>query len=146
MWQFWIIASGIFFVAEIFTAGFLVFWLGVAALIAMISSFITSNIIIQTAIFVIFSVILLFATRPFVNKFVNTKTIPTNAFSIIGKTALVVQEINPIKETGQIKINGEVWSAISENGQIIPKDSEVKITSISGVKSIVSLVKLATTK
>ena len=107
MWQFWIIASGIFFVAEIFTAGFLVFWLGVAALIAMISSFITSNIIIQTAIFVIFSVILLFATRPFVNKFVNTKTIPTNAFSIIGKTALVVQEINPIKETGQIKINGE---------------------------------------
>ena len=137
MWQFWIIASGIFFVAEIFTAGFLVFWLGVAALIAMISSFITSNIIIQTAIFVIFSVILLFATRPFVNKFVNTKTIPTNAFSIIGKTALVVQ---------QIKINGEVWSAISENGQIIPKDSEVKITSISGVKAIVSLVKLATTK
>ena len=93
-----------------------------------------------------FSVILLFATRPFVNKFVNTKTIPTNAFSIIGKTALVVQEINPIKETGQIKINGEVWSAISENGQIIPKDSEIKITSISGVKAIVSLVKLATTK
>lgn len=124
----------------------LVFWLGVAALIAMISSFITSNIIIQTAIFVIFSVILLFATRPFVNKFVNTKTIPTNAFSIIGKTALVVQEINPIKETGQIKINGEVWSAISENGQIIPKDSEVEIASISGVKAIVSLVKLATTK
>ena len=146
MWQFWIIASEIFFVAEIFTAGFLVFWLGVAALIAMISSFITSNIIIQTAIFVIFSVILLFATRPLVNKFVNTKTIPTNAFSIIGKTALVVQEINPIKETGQIKINGEVWSAISENGQIIPKDSEVEIASISGVKAIVSLVKLATTK
>ena len=81
-----------------------------------------------------------------VNKFVNTKTIPTNAFSIIGKTALVVQEINPIKETGQIKINGEVWSAISENGQIIPKDSEVEIASISGVKAIVSLVKLATTK
>ena len=71
MWQFWIIASGIFFVAEIFTAGFLVFWLGVAALIAMISSFITSNIIIQTAIFVIFSVILLFATRPFVNNWEN---------------------------------------------------------------------------
>ena len=64
MWQFWIIASGIFFVAEIFTAGFLVFWLGVAALIAMISSFITSNIIIQTAIFVIFSVILLMVILP----------------------------------------------------------------------------------
>ena len=51
------------FVAEIFTAGFLVFWLGVAALIAMISSFITSNIIIQTAIFVIFSVIFIIPYR-----------------------------------------------------------------------------------
>ena len=137
MWYIWLIIAGIFLILEIITVGFLVFWLGVAALIAMISSFITSNIIIQTAIFVIFSVILLFATRPLVNKFVNTKTIPTNAFSIIGKTALVVQEINPIKETGQIKINGEVWTAESENNQVIDEGSEVEILEIKGVKAIV---------
>lgn len=137
MWQFWIIASGIFFVAEIFTAGFLIFWLGVAALIAMIVSFITSNLVIQTAVFVICSIILLFATRPFVNKFVHTDSVKTNAFSIIGKKALVIQDINSTQGTGQIKINGEIWSAESQNEQIIPKGSEVEIVEITGVKAVV---------
>ena len=55
MWQIWLIASGIFFVIEIFTVGFLIFWLGVAALIAMLISFITDSVIFQTAVFVISS-------------------------------------------------------------------------------------------
>ena len=29
MWQLWLIVAGIFFVGEIFTVGFLIFWLGV---------------------------------------------------------------------------------------------------------------------
>ena len=64
MWQIWLIASGIFFVIEIFTVGFLIFWLGVAALIAMLISFITDSVIFQTAVFVISSGLLIFATRP----------------------------------------------------------------------------------
>ena len=31
MWMFWLIATGIFFVIEIFTVGFLIFWLGIAS-------------------------------------------------------------------------------------------------------------------
>ena len=68
MWQIWLIAAGIFFVAEIITIGFLIFWLGIGALLAMIVSFFTSNIIIQTAVFVISSTILIFTTKPLVNK------------------------------------------------------------------------------
>ena len=126
MWQVWLIIAGLFFVAEIITVGFLVFWFGVGALIAMIVSFFTSNIIIQTAVFILSSSILLFATKPFVKKFVDVKPTKTNAFSIIGKKALVIKEINS-HSVGQIKINGEVWSAESENDEIIPKDSEVEI-------------------
>ena len=36
MWQIWLIASGVFFILEIFTVGFLLFWLGVAALLATV--------------------------------------------------------------------------------------------------------------
>ena len=53
MWQVWLIIAGLFFVGEIATVGFLIFWFGIGALIAMIVSFFTSNIIIQTTIFVI---------------------------------------------------------------------------------------------
>ena len=110
MWQYWLIASGVFFVGEIITVGFLLFWFGVAALIAMIVSFFTSNLIIQMTVFVISSVILIFATKPFVKKFVNQKTVVTNALSIVGKKGIVLQEVDTMK--GQVKIGGEIWSAL----------------------------------
>lgn len=143
MWQIWLIIAGIFFIGEIATVGFLIFWFGIGALVAMVSSFFTDNIIIQTTIFVISSTILIFATKPFVKKFVDVKKTNTNAFSIIGKNALVIKEINPIQSQGQIKINGEIWSAESDNDEVIPEGSEVEILEIRGVKTIVKAIKIA---
>lgn len=137
MWQVWLIIAGLFFVGEIATVGFLIFWFGIGALIAMIVSFFTSNIIIQTTIFVISSTILIFATKPFVKKFADVKKTNTNVYSIIGKKALVIKTIDHIHSVGQIKINGEVWTAESENNQVIDEGSEVEILEIKGVKAIV---------
>lgn len=146
MWQFWLIAAGVFFIAEIFTVGFLIFWLGIAALIAMIVSFFTSNIIIQTSVFVVSSALLLFLTKPLVKKVSKEDTVPTNVFAIIGKKAVVIKDINCIEGTGQIKVNGEVWSAEGINGKDIPKDSEVEIIEVKGVKAIVEPLKIASKK
>ena len=140
MWQVWLIIAGLFFIGEIITVGFLVFWFGVGALLAMITSFFTSNVIIQTTVFIISSTILLLVTKPFVKKFVDVKSTKTNAFSIIGKKALVIKEINS-HSVGQIKINGEVWSAEAENDETITEGSEVEIVKINGVKTIVKGVK-----
>lgn len=142
MWQFWLIASGIFFIMEAITVGFLVFWLGIGSLIAMVVSFFTTNLIVQMTIFVISSTILLFATRPFVNKFNGKKTVATNSFSIIGKKAIVIKEINTTLGEGQIKLNGDVWSAKTEDDSIIVKDTEVEILRIDGVKAVVAPVKI----
>ena len=137
MLHYWLIVAGIFFVIEIFTAGFLVFWLGIAALIAMIVSFFIPNITIQTIVFIIFSIILLLATKPLIKKFMNVKETKTNAFSIIGKKALVIKNIDSINKSGQIKVNGEVWSAIGKNDDTIEKGTEVEVVSINGVKAVV---------
>ena len=143
MWQIWLIIAGIFFIVEIATVGFLIFWFGIGALIAMISSFFISSIIAQTTIFIISSTILIFATKPLVKKFIDVKPTNTNEFSIIGKKALVIKEIDPIHSIGQIKINGEVWSAESENNEIIPEGSEIEIWQIKCVKVIVKPVKIS---
>ena len=140
MWQFWLIIAGLFFVGEIFTLGFLIFWFGIGALFAMIVSFFTTNIIIQTTVFLITSTIFILATKPLVKKFVDVKNTNTNVFSIIGKKALVIKDIDPIHSSGQIKLNGEVWSAETENDEIIKKGSEVEVLKINGVKAIVKLV------
>ena len=144
MWQIWLIIAGVCLIAEIFTVGFLIFWFSIGALIAMVVSFFTTNIIIQTAVFIISSTILIFATKPFVKKFSKDEdSVKTNVYSIIGKTGIVIEEINSIHSKGQIKIAGEVWSAISYNDTIIPKGSEVEILEVKGVKAIVSPIKVA---
>lgn len=140
MWQFWLIVAGLFFVGEIFTLGFLIFWFGIGALFAMIVSFFTTNIIIQTTVFLITSTIFILSTKPLVKKFVDVKKTNTNVFSIIGKKALVIKDIDPIHSSGQIKLNGEVWSAETENDEIIKEGSEVEVLKINGVKAIVKLV------
>ena len=53
MWKFWLIVSGICLAIEAVTVGFLVFWFAVGALLALITSFITDSIIIQSAVFLI---------------------------------------------------------------------------------------------
>ena len=142
MWQIWLIASGIFFILEIFTVGFLVFWLGIAALLAMLISFLTDSIIIQTTVFVISSALLIFATRPLVNKITKKDTVPTNVYSIVGKRGIVIEDIDWATGKGQIKSEGEVWSAKTNEHINIPKGTEVEIESIDGVKVFVKPLKI----
>lgn len=139
MWYFWLILAGIFVIAEIATVGFLIFWLSLGSLCAMLTSFFTDNIIIQTAVFVVTSVLFIFLTRPLAKKLAKTdNTFVTNAFSIIGKKAIVIKEINPTLGVGQIKIDGQVWTAKSTNEEIISEGTEVLILNIDGVKAVVS--------
>ena len=118
MWQIWLIASGIFFICEIITVGFLVFWLGIGALIAMLVSFFTSNIIVQMSVFVISSSLLIFATRPLVNKISRKDVIPTNVYSLIGKKAMVTESIDCTTGKGQIKELKRIY----KDANIIPID------------------------
>lgn len=146
MWCIWLILAGFCFVIEMITVGFLIFWFGIGALFTMLISFlIPNNILLQLAIFVISSTLLIFLTKPFVEKFTkNDKKVVTNAYSIIGKKGIVTQAIDPTQGVGQIKVGGEVWSAKTTDGSILKKDAQIEITEIEGVKAIVKPIKILT--
>ncbi len=138
MWHIWLIIAGAFVILEIATMGFLVFWFAVGALVAMIVSFFIESIFVQSLVFVIVSTLLLFATKPFVNKIMPKDSfVKTNSYSIEGKVGKVTIDIEPIEGKGQIKVSGETWSAKSADETYIPKDTEVVIEKIEGVKAIV---------
>lgn len=145
MWQIWLLIAILFFILEMMGPGFLLFWVGIGALITMVVSLFVDSIAIQIGVWVISSIALLFCTRPFANKFAKTDTTVTNAKSIIGKTGIVTKEINPMKETGQIKVNGEVWSAKSSKDNVIEEGAQIIILNIDGVKAIVEKAKEKTT-
>ena len=139
MWYVLLILAGIFVIAEIATVGFLIFWLSLGSLCAMVTSFFTDNLVIQTAVFVITSALFILCTRHLAKKLGKTdNNLTTNAFSIIGKKAIVVKEINPTLGVGQIKVDGQVWSAKSNGETVISEGTEVSILSIDGVKAVVT--------
>jgi len=137
MWMKWLILAGLLFVGEIVTTGFILFWFGVSAVVAAILAFAGVNLYIQGVVFVLTAVILIVFTRPLTKTLLNPKDIPSNVFAIIGKMGKVVQEIDNVQGTGQVKISGEVWSAESEDGAGITVDTQVEVIKVEGVRLIV---------
>lgn len=146
MWLVWLIFAGIFFIGEMITTGFLIFWLGVGAIVALIVSLFTSNLFIQTVAFVISSILLILSTKPLTDKLSKKDTVPTNVYTLKGKKGIVIEEINPTDGKGQIKVGGEIWSALCDENLVIPKDSEVEIVKIQGVKAYVTPLKVPSTQ
>ena len=92
----------------------------------------------QIIAFVIVSVILLILTRPWALKYLNSRTVRTNADSLIGQTALVTQDIDNLNAKGQVKVEGQIWTARSISDDVqLHEGQKVMIESISGVKVIV---------
>lgn len=143
MWQTWLIISLFFFILEIATSGFLVFWFGIGGLITTILSLFVKNVIIQTVVFLVTSTLLILFTKPLVAKFAKAEaSVKTNAYSVEGKIGKVTKDIEPIEGRGQVIIDGETWSAKSFDDSFIPKGTEIKVESLNGVKVIVKPFKI----
>lgn len=140
MWTIWLIASGLFFLGEIFTVSFLLFWPGIGAFLAFLTSLIVpENIGAQVAVFGISSVLLIFFTKPLVKKLFKSNDDTTmNNSAIIGKKGIVIKPINEDNPVGQVKVNGELWSAIkSDKVKSINAGESVIVEKIDGVKLLV---------
>lgn len=140
MWQFWLVISGVFLVIEALTTFFFFFWFAIGALLAMISSFFITNVVVQSVIFLVSSTILVLCTKKLLKKFIKVKSVPTNVYSTIGRHGIVTTEINSTNGTGQIKVDGQVWSARCSEDTVIPEGAQIEIEKIDGVKAFVKAI------
>ncbi len=133
---FWLIAAVIFGVVEIITAPLICIWFCGGALVAALVGYFANSMWVSAVAFVVVSALLLAFTRPLVKGKIAPKVQPTNADRIIGKEAVVILGIDPVENKGQIKVDGQVWSAKSDS--IINEGEKVKVSSIEGVKAVVT--------
>ena len=123
---------------EIATMGLTTIWFAGGALFAVIAAALGAHIAIQIGLFLVVSLGLLFFTRPIAVKYFNKDRVATNVEGIIGKQAVVVEEIDNLKATGLVTVDGQEWTArASEDGNVIPKGAVVTVVKVSGVKVIV---------
>lgn len=132
----WIVIAVFLAIIEAATMGITTIWFAAGALVAAFSAMFIDSLMAQIAIFLLVSVLLLVFTRPVVNKYFSKKTVKTNADALVGMTGVVVDTIEPIK-LGQVKVNGQMWTAIAGD-DIIYKDEEVIVKEISSVKLVVA--------
>lgn len=137
----WIVLLIIFAVAEAVTVQLVSVWFAVGALAGLIANLCGANVTLQIVIFISVSIICFVATRPLVKKFTANRIEKTNADRCIGDTAVVVEEINNVEASGQVKVNGNIWTARSLDNSVIPVNARVTVEKIEGVKLIVSLEK-----
>lgn len=133
----WLIVLIIMIVIEIATMGLATIWFAGGAVVAFLLALFQVPFKIQLVVFLVVSFVLLFATRPLAMKHLNIKRTKTNVDELVGKHAVVLQEINNLKGEGQILLNGIEWTARSADESIIPKDTEVELVEIKGVKAFV---------
>ena len=134
---FWAVAVVAFVVLELATVGLASIWFALGALIALIASLLGAPLWLQIVCFVIVSVATLFLTRPLAKKYINNKTMATNADRVIGSRAVVKERIDELAGTGAVLADGKMWSARTEDGSIAEPGEIVTVREIRGVKLIV---------
>ena len=135
----WMMALVGLVIGEAITVGLTFIWFAVGALGALLVSALGASVWVQVAVFLGLSALALILVRPVAARLLKPGVSPTNADRILGQTALVTQTIDNIAQTGQVKLGGQVWTARSEDGEVIPEQSKVRILRIEGVKVIVSV-------
>ena len=135
----WMIALVGLVIGEAVTVGLTFIWFAVGALGALIVSALGASVWIQVAVFLGLSAVTLILVRPVAARLLKPGISPTNADRILGQVALVTQAIDNMAQTGQVRLAGQVWTARSESGEVIPERSKVRILRIEGVKVIVTL-------
>lgn len=135
---FWVVALVVFLIVEAVTAGLVSIWFVFGSLVALICAALGAAVWLQIFWFVIVSVATLVLTRPLVKRYVDSRSIATNADRSIGRAAVVTERIDNLAATGAVKLDGVVWTARSTDDAVAIETGEhVTVRAIEGVKLIV---------
>lgn len=136
----WIVFAVFMLICEALTTQLVSIWFVIGGVAAAVTCIFTDNILIQSIVFIVVSLVCLIATRPFVKKFNAKKKEPTNSDRLIGRVGIVTLDIINSKGEGQVNVDGKIWSAKSDDEREIKKGANVRITAIEGVKLIVEVI------
>lgn len=133
----WTGAVILFGIAEGVTAGLVSIWFVFGSLAALAATFLNGSVGVQIAAFVAVSALALALTRPLAQRLMHRRSEPTNLDLVVGEMARVTETIDNTAPSGAVYVSGKTWTARSEEGEIFPVGSQVKVVRIEGVKLLV---------
>ncbi len=136
---FWVLIMVLAAIGELLTMAFYSIWFAGGAFLALVAKWLGISFVGQFYVFIFSSAVLILMSEFLLKRKLRILKDPhrTNIDALIGKEAVVTEEINNSERTGEVEIAGKIWTAISEDGSVIPARETVIVEKVDGVKLIV---------
>jgi membrane protein implicated in regulation of membrane protease activity len=132
----WLIIGVLLVGAEIISGDFVLVMLGLAALGGAGAAALGAGTVISVVVFTVASIALIVGARPMLKRRLEIgQGLKSNVEALIGNRALVVSRVDG--HGGQVKLNGEIWSARSLDHRVLEPGTEVTVFEISGATAVV---------
>ena len=125
----WLIATILFVLFELLTSGFGVVCFAIGALVAAVTAFAGGGFAWQVGLFSVGSLLSLVFIRPLMLKYLtrDEDSVASNVDALVGRRCVVVETIDARAGTGYVKIDGDVWKAVSADQSVIPAGAHVEV-------------------
>ena len=136
-WAIWVVVAVLLAVGEVFTLGFFLGAIALAAVFAGLVALAGAALVWQLLAFIVGSVASLVLLRPVAARHLRTPpALRTGTAALVGARAVVLERVDD--QGGQVKIGGEVWSARAFfDGQVIEPGTRVEVGKIEGATALV---------
>jgi membrane protein implicated in regulation of membrane protease activity len=137
-WVWWMVAAGALAVGEIFTMGFFLGPIAIAASLAAVVAAIGVGLPVQWIVFIAASLGSLAVLRPIARRHLRTPPrIRTGTAALVGGPATVVERVD--RTGGCVKIGGELWTARAYDGDdSFEPGAQVEVMKIDGATALVA--------
>jgi membrane protein implicated in regulation of membrane protease activity len=137
-WVPWIIGAAILVVGEVFTLGFILGPISLAAVLAAVVAALGGGLGLQLIVFIVGSVASLAYVRPLATRHLRMPShTRTGAAALVGSRAVVLERVDA--DHGTVKIGGEVWTARPyDEDHVIEPGTRVDVLKIEGATALVS--------
>jgi len=134
----WLATAAVFLIIEIGTPSLLFACFVVGAICSAVTTFLTDSILIQIAVFAGISIILIPVTRPLARKITKPSPQKSNVDALVGRPGIVIKPINPDQDSGQVRVDGQVWQAVADS--TIGEGEKIKVDDVRGARLYVSRI------
>ncbi|MET0973276.1 MAG: NfeD family protein [Thermoleophilaceae bacterium] len=137
-WVLWMVAAGVLAVGEIFTMGFFLGPIAVAAVLAAVVAAIGLDLPVQWIVFIAASLGSLAVLRPIAKRHLRTPPrIRTGTAALVGGPATVGERVD--MTGGCVKIGGELWTARAyDESESFEPGARVEVMKIDGATALVA--------
>jgi membrane protein implicated in regulation of membrane protease activity len=137
MFWIWVGLTAFFVVGEIFTAGFFLFPFAIGSGVAAILTILGAPSWAQWTTFIALSVIMVAFSRRLAERFSKAPPERVGVDRLIGEIAIVTEAIDPLTDTGRVRVKKDHWRATSADESKVAKDSRVRIVKVEGAHLVV---------